>query len=65
MGDKPSTVDCTLFGSLLNSLVYKDVAPDFVDYLVSKKNLVNYTRLATREWFPEIADQAEQEGYFN
>lgn len=54
MGDKPTTLDTSAFGILINT-VGSPIKSPVQDYGLSKKNLVDYCDRMLAEFYPELA----------
>lgn len=54
MGDKPTSLDATAFGILINTLACPIESP-VKEYALSKQNLVDYCQRIKSEYFPDLA----------
>ncbi len=54
MGDKPTSLDASAYGILVNTLGCPIESP-IKDHALTKKNLVNYCQKMQAEFFPELA----------
>lgn len=57
MGDKPTSLDASAFGILINT-VHGPIESPVKDYGVGKKNLVAYCDRMMKEFYPELTDKA-------
>lgn len=53
MGDKPTSLDATAFGFLINTLACPIESP-VKEYALSKQNLVDYCQRILNEYYPEL-----------
>ncbi len=54
MGEKPTSLDASAFGALVNTLACPIESP-LKEHALSKPNLVDYVRRMREEFFPELA----------
>ncbi|KAJ3053021.1 hypothetical protein HK097_005217 [Rhizophlyctis rosea] len=62
IGEAPTATDCIVFGFLYNSLVIKELAPEFRKVVIGSKPLVAFTDRFMRSYWPDLVDKVETDG---